>query len=188
MTSEFLRRAHSKRLGELDESNWKNLESKRNIASVDPAIREIVSLLNDKGYKTFSSCSGGHRTNLRKKIDRHEDGYIAFSPPSRVAFTLYLALRGKNNDFTFEAGAILRDGNGNRGETLFTQLDWQLRDQRRSKLQYYRKLFAEMKRIVELLPSAQVDHKEVLTGLLGRERLSVGLRVVRKQMKCFSSR
>src|SRR2546422_8992318 len=91
LPSEFLPRAHSKRLGELDASNWKNLKVGKNASRVDPAIREIVSSLNDKGYKTFSSCSGGHIANLRRSFDRHESWYIAFSPPSRSPFALYLA-------------------------------------------------------------------------------------------------
>jgi len=81
MSDEFLPRAHSKRLGELERSNWKSLRDGRNFDRIDPAIREIVSLLNKKGYLTFSSCSGGHPTNPRWKVNRHESGYLAFSPP-----------------------------------------------------------------------------------------------------------
>ncbi len=186
MPCEFLPRAHSKRLGELDASNWKDLEIGRNTSRVDPAIRGIVSSLNDKGYKTFSSCSGGHRANLRRRFDRHESGYIAFSPPSRIPFTLYLALRNSNRDFMFEAEAVIHDGNGDRRETIYTQLDWQLVDQRKHRLEYYEKLFREMKRIVERFPRQQADHREVLTGLLGRPHLPLGSRIVKGQMKRFT--
>src|SRR5204862_217080 len=110
MSDDFLPRAHSKRLGELERSNWKSLRDGRNIHRIDPAIREIVSLLNNKGYRTFSSCSGGHPTNPRWKVNRHESGYLAFSPPSNVAFALYLGLRKKNRDFTVEAQAVIDDG------------------------------------------------------------------------------
>ena len=186
MPSEFLRRAHSKRLGELDASNWKDLERGRNASRIDPAIREIVSSLNEKGYKTFSSCSGGHRTNLRRTFDRHESGYIAFSPPSRIPFALYLALRETNQDFMFEAEAVIHDGNGDRRETVYTQLDWQLVDQRKHRVEYYEKLFLEMKRIINRLPGRPADHKDVLIGLLGKPRLPLGSRIVKGQMKRFT--
>jgi hypothetical protein len=183
---EFLPRAHSRRLGELDASNWKNLEVRRNASRVDPAIREIVSSLNRKGYRTFSSCSGGHRANLRRRFDRHESGYIAFSPPSRIPFALYLALRGRNRDFMFEAEAVMHDGNGDRRETVYTQLDWQLVDENTHRLEYYEKLFVEMKQIIERFPGQSADHKEVLTGLLGKPHLQLGSRIVSGQMKRFT--
>src|SRR5437870_12880665 len=121
LSTEFLRRAHSRRLGELDVSNWKDLKMGRNASRIDPAIREIVSSLNDKGYKTFSSCSGGHRAILRRRFDRHESGYIAFSPPSRIPFALYLALRQTDQDFECDADAVIDDGDGRRGEVVHKQ-------------------------------------------------------------------
>ncbi len=186
MPREFLPRAHSRRLGELDASNWKNLEVGRNTSRVDPAIRGIVSSLNGKGYRTFSSCSGGHRANLRRRFDRHESGYIAFSPPSRIPFALYLALRGRNQDFMFEAEAVIHDGNGDRRETVYTQLDWQLVDQNTHRLEYYERLFFEMKRIIERFPGQPADHKDLLTGLLGKTHLRLGSRIVSGQMKRFT--
>ncbi len=188
MTSEFLRRAHSKRLGWLDQSNWKSLGSRRNIKRVDPAIRKIVLLLNEKGYTTFSSCSGGHKANLRRRIDRHESGYLAFSPPSQVAFTLYLALRRKNRDFWIEAQAVVDSGNegGARRETFCTRLYWQLLDEKPARLEYYRNLFADMKEIIGPLPKAQGN--EVLAALLGREHIPLGCRIVKSQMRRFASR
>jgi hypothetical protein len=183
---EYLPRAHSKRLGELDASNWKNLKVGRNASRVDPAIREIVSSLNEKGYKTFSSCSGGHAANLRRRFDRHESGYIAFSPPSRIPFRLYLALRERNQDFMFEAEAVVHDGNGDRRETFYTQLDWQLVDQRKHRLEYYEKLFLEMRGIIDRFPGQPPDHKEVLVGLLGKPHLQLGSRIVSGQMKRFT--
>ena len=185
MPTEFLPRAHSKRLGELDASNWKNLEIGRNASRIDPAIQEIVSLLNEKGYMTFSSCSGGHRANLRRRFDRHESGYIAFSPPSRIPFVLYLALRERIQDFMFEAEAVIHDGNGDRRETMYTQLDWQLVDQRKHRQEYYQKLFLEMKLVINRFPAQPDHHKEVLTGLLGKPNLSLASRIVNRQMKRF---
>ena len=186
MNDDFLPRAHSKRLGELDVSNWKDLRVRTNASRIDPAIREIVSSLNGKGYKTFSSCSGGHRANLRRRYDRHESGYIAFSPPSRIPFDIYLALRSRNHNFMFEAEAVIHDGNGDRRETVYTQLDWQLVDQNTHRREYYEKLFVEMKRIIERFPGQPVDHKDVLTGLLGKPHLRLGSRIVSGQMKRFT--
>src|SRR5438552_18210877 len=95
MKGEFLPRAHSRRLGELDRANWKVLESESDCGRIDPRIREIVAMLNEKGYTTFSSCSGGHQTNPRCRVNRQESGYVAVSPRCSVAFTLYFALRRK---------------------------------------------------------------------------------------------
>lgn len=187
MTSDFLPRAHSRRLGQLDVSNWKNLASKHNLIRVDPAIREIISILNMKGYTTFSSCSGGHSSKLRRRFDRHESGYLAFSPPSKIAFTLYRALARKNRDFGFEAQAVIDDGDGWKTETLCTRLYWQLRDERPAKREYYDRLFAQMKQVVMAMGPAGNDYREVLTGLLGKRELSVGLHVIRKQMRRFKS-
>ena len=187
-TKRFLPRAHSERLGSLDVSNWKNLEVERNIARIDPAIREVVSLLNDKGYRTFSSCSGGHRTDTRKRFDRHESGYLAFSPPSRAAFTLYLALRGKNRDFEFEAQAVILDGDEINHETLSTRVYWQLMDERKHDPKYYDNLFARMKSIIELMPRATEGHTKIIASLLGTKRVPIGLRIVNRQMKRFAIR
>jgi hypothetical protein len=186
LPSDFLPRAHSKRLGQLDMSNWKDLARERNALRIDPAIRKIVSVLNDKGYRTFSSCSGGHKANLRRRFDRHESGYVAFSPPSRIPFSIYKELRGRNQDFMFEAEAVIHDGNGDRRETVYTQLDWQLIDQRKHRLEYYADLFRDMERIIDRLPRQSADHKEVLAGLLGRPNLSFGSRIVNKQLKRFT--
>ena len=183
---EFLPRAHSKRLGELDRSNWKALESESDFGRIDPAIREIISLLNTKGYKTFSSCSGGHKTNPRWRVNRHESGYIAFSPPSLVPFKLYMALRKKNRDFAFEAQTVIDNGDGGGRETVCTRLYWQLADNRKARQVYYDRLFSQMRQIIQSLSTGPVDGKEVLDGMLGREHLGEGLKIVDRQMRRFN--
>jgi len=188
MSVEFLPRAHSKRLGELERSNWKSLRDGRNIHRIDPAIREIVSLLNKKGYRTFSSCSGGHPTNPRWKVNRHESGYLAFSPPSNAAFTLYLGLRRKNRDFTVEAQAVIDDGDGGDRETVCTRFYWQLSDRKKHRLEYYDRLFSQMTEIVEDLPRAPGDGNRVIAGLFGKGYFQIGLRIVKRQMKRFTAR
>jgi hypothetical protein len=187
MSDEFLPRAHSKRLGELERSNWKSLRDGRNIHRIDPAIREVVSLLNKKGYLTFSSCSGGHPTNPHWKVNRHESGYLAFSPPSNVAFTLYLGLRKKNRDFTVEAQAVIDDGDGGDRETVCTRFYWQLSDRKKHKLEYYNKLFSQMREIIENLPRAARDENKVLAGLFDKEHVQTGLKIVSKQMRRFTA-
>jgi len=186
MSVEFLPRAHSKRLGELERSNWKSLRDRRNFDRIDPAIREIVALLNKKGYRTFSSCSGGHPTNPRWKVNRHESGYLAFSPPSNVAFTLYHGLRKKNRDFTVEAQAVVDDGDGGDRETVCTRFYWQLSDRKKHKLEHYQRLFGRMKDLIEDLPRAPNNGNAILAGLFGKENLQTGLRIVKGQMKRFT--
>ncbi|GEM_PF-2350329 len=185
MNGEFLPRAHSRRLGELERSNWKVLETESDFGRIDPAIREIVSLLNQKGYRTFSSCSGGHKTNPRWKINRHESGYLAFSPPSNVAFTLYFDLRKKNRDFAFEAQTVVDNGDGGDRETICSRFYWQLSDRKKPKLQYYNRFFTQMRTIIARLPSASVNGKEPLKQLLGPNK-TTGLQIINRQMKRFS--
>jgi hypothetical protein len=187
MSDEFLPRAHSRRLGELERSNWKSLRNRRNYDRIDPAIREIVALLNTKGYRTFSSCSGGHPTNPRWRVNRHESGYLAFSPPSNVAFALYLGLRKKNRDFTVEAQAVIDDGDGGDRETVCTRFYWQLSDRKKHKLETYGRLFAQMKSIIEALPRSPSNGNEVIAGLFGRQNLQTGLRIVKGQMRRFTN-
>lgn len=86
----------------------------------------------------------------------------------------------------FEAEAVIHDGNGDRRETMYTQLDWQLLDERKPKLEYYQKLFSQIANIIESLPKRQADHKEVLTGLIGNRHLSLGERIVSRQMNRFT--
>lgn len=187
MSGEFLPRAHSRRLGELERSNWKSLLDGRNLNRIDPAIREVVALLNKKGYRTFSSCSGGHPTNPRWRVNRHESGYLAFSPPSNVAFALYLGLRKKNRDFTVEAQAVIDDGDGGDRETVCTRFYWQLSDRKKHKIEHYNRLFTQMKGIIEDLPKAPGNGNGVLTGLFGKEHLQTSLRIVKGQMKRFTN-
>lgn len=87
-----------------------------------------------------------------------------------------------------EAEAVVHDANGDRRETIYTQLDWQLVDQRKHRLGYYEGLFDEMKHVVNWLPDRQDNHKEVLAGLLGGPNVRLGSRIVNGQMKRFSSR
>jgi hypothetical protein len=187
MSDDFLPRAHSRRLGELERSNWKSLRDGRNYDRIDPAIRDIVSLLNKKGYRTFSCCSGGHPTNPRWKVNRHESGYLAFSPPSKAAFALYLGLRKKNRDFTVEAQAVIDDGDGGDRETVCTRFYWQLSDRKKHKLEHYKRLFSQMREIIEDLSKATDNGNDVLSGLFGKEHLQTSLRIVKGQMRRFTN-
>ena len=125
--------------------------------------------------------------NPRWKVNRHESGYLAFSPPSNVAFALYLGLRKKNKEFTVEAQAVIDDGDGGDRETVCTRFYWQLSDRKKHKLEYYGRLFAQMKDIIENLPRAPNNGNEVLAGLFGRENLQTGLRIVKGQTRRFTN-
>ena len=185
MKGEFLPRAHSEKWGDFDDSNWKNLELDHNVRRIDPAIRDLILFLNEKGYTTFSSCSGGHPMNPRKRIDRHERGYISFSPPSRVAFALYTALHKRNRNFGLEADAIVEDWNGDGREAVYTQLNWRLKDDRDPRRKYYSRLFSQMQKVLASLPKAPPYHASFLAGLLGRKASDWGSKIVTRQMARF---
>lgn len=186
MIAEFLPRAHSRRLGELERSNWKVLEVDSDFGRIDPAIRHIISILNQKGYKTFSSCSGGHRTNTRWRVNRHESGYIAFSPPSNIVFTLYFALRKKNRDFAFEAQTVVDNGDGGDRETICSRFYWQLSDSKKPRLRYYKQLFTQIEEAIENLPRRSQNGEESLKQLLVTNH-STGLKIIKRQMRRFSA-
>jgi len=104
-----------------------------------------------------------------------------------VAFALYLGLRKKNKEFTVEAQAVIDDGDGGDRETVCTRFYWQLSDRKKHKLEYYGRLFAQMKDIIENLPRAPNNGNEVLAGLFGRENLQTGLRIVKGQTRRFTN-
>lgn len=87
-----------------------------------------------------------------------------------------------------EAEAVVHDANGDRRETIYTQLDWQLVDQRKHRLEYYETFFNDMKQIIKQLPNKSRDHKEVLRGLLGPQAMPLGSRIVAGQKKRFSTK
>ncbi len=96
-------------------------------------------------------------------------------------------MRKKNRDFTVEAQAVIDDGDGGDRETVCTRFYWQLSDRRKHKLEYYGRLFAQMKKIIEDLPRAPGNGNEVLAGLFGRENRQTGLRIVKGQMRRFTN-
>ncbi len=187
MAGESLPRAHSERFGWLDKSNWRDLESRRNLQRVDPALREIIQLLNRKGYKTYSSCSGGHQTLRRGRWrQQHLEGYIAFSPPSRVAVKLYFMLQGRNEHFQLSTQVGILDEDNNIDQTAFSELRWQLQDDRRHRNQYYKELFNNLKQAIEKLPS--VDSEEdssFLKSFFGHRNVKRGFHMIDEQAKRF---
>ena len=73
------------------------------IKKVDNGIRDLVKLLNEKGFKTDYSCSGlmeDHKVFLR-----YGTGYISFLPMSlkkeedlkKIALSSHLGFCGKND-------------------------------------------------------------------------------------------
>jgi hypothetical protein len=168
---EFLPREHSEDYGNLDESNWKDLTVKRHMRRVDPAIQELISFLNEKGFTTFSSCSGGHWRDMRKR--KHEEGYVAFSPPSRVAFKLYFALQGRNRRFDFRAAIVINNEDRSIEQTVDSELRSQLKDRYSSKRRYYFELFADITKLVKKL--------KPVTGNAALPRAAFGSEAVKAQ-------
>jgi len=147
---EFLPRAHSEKFGEMDESNWKDLTVRKNMRRVDPSIQDLVTLLNDRGYRTFSSCSGGHPKSMRGSA-HHWQAFLAFSPPSRVVFKIYFALQKKRRRFDLDAFTGVQNEDDPSEQTVYSELSWRLKDRYTSKAEYYFELFLEMSRIVQRL-------------------------------------
>ena|SRR2546428_4752361 len=145
---EFLPRNHPAEYGNLDISNWKDLRLERNRKRIDSAIQNLIQVLNDRGFRTFSSCSGGHKRNLNYSEADHEPGYVGFSPASGIAYKLYFALRNKYRHFEFDALTRATKKRGSEWVEV-TQLDWQLERTRTSKRVYYYELFEDMLSIVE---------------------------------------
>ena len=180
---EFLQREHSEGYGELDESNWRDLTLNRNWNFVDPTIQDLVRLLNDKGFTTFSSCSGGHKSDMRKGSDRHVPGFVTFSPPSRVVFKLYVTLQRKSRRFQFKAFAGLNNEDDRPRQTVYSKLEWQLEGRYCSKRRYYSGLFADMTGIVEgLKPGSRGD--SLLRDIL-KEDFPHGRRILDLQQTRF---
>jgi len=142
---EFLPRNHLAEYGDLDKSNWKDLRVNSNWKFIDPAIQGLLRLLNQSGFTTFSSCSGGHRRNLNQSNSDHEGGYISFFPPSGITYKLYFALRKKYRHFVFDVVTNTRNGSK---WVESTELDWQLQRNRASKRAYYYEIFEDMAKIV----------------------------------------
>ncbi len=164
-------------------SNWKDLRLKRNWNLVDPAIRGLVQLLNRAGFTTFSTCSGGHGSDMTAENVEHYQGYLTFSPPSRVVFKLYFALQEKNRRFQFGALAGVNNEGASSRQTVCSKLEWQLEPHFSSKLRYYSELFEEMTRIVQgLKPSSGED--SLLSGIL-KEDFGQGNRILRIQQRRF---
>jgi hypothetical protein len=103
---EFLPRRHPAKYGTRDKSNWKDLRRKSSWNNIDPAIASLIRLLNARGFKTFSSCSGGHKRNLNHPEVDHDEGYIAFFPSTELIYNLYYALRKKHKEFELKASAV----------------------------------------------------------------------------------
>ncbi len=186
MPIESLPRAHSERFGWLDKSNWRDLDNRRNLRKVDPALREIIQLLNKKGYKTYSSCSGGHSTDLSRRHQQHMEGYIAFSPPSRVSVDLYFTLLGKTDHFQLSTNIGILDEDNEVDHTVFSELRWQLQDGRKHRNEYYRELFDRLRRAVERLPYGDPSQDRKFAGtFFGRGNARRGFRIVDEQHKRF---
>src|SRR5437867_10975243 len=117
-------------------------------------LRDIIQLLNRKGYTTYSSCSAGHASNQRRRHQRHIEGYIAFSHATRAVVELYFILQGRVEPFQLSTQIGMLDGDNGDDQTVFSELCWQLHDTKRHRDQHYEDLFRNLKEAVETLPHA----------------------------------
>jgi len=182
---EFLPRNHSVDYGHLDKSNWKDLDVEANLERLDPAIQPLLSLLREKGFTTFSSCSGGHSRDMRTRdgLSRHGEGYVAFSPPSRIVFKLFFALQEKDRRFDFHARVTVENEDQSSEQTVDSQLRWQLKHRYIAKRKYYDELFKDMMQIVEKLNSA--SEKDALLRTTFGPEASKAQRVLDRQQTRF---
>ena len=70
---------------------------------------------------------------------------------------------------------------------MCTRFYWQLSDKKKHKLEHYKKLFSQMREIIEDLPRAPDNGNGVLSGLFGKEHLQTSLRIVKGQMRRFTN-
>jgi hypothetical protein len=183
----FLPRAHSEAFGWLDKSNWKDVSKDRNLKRVDPMLRDVIQLLNRKGYTTYSSCSGGHASNQRRRHQRHIEGYIAFSHATRAVVELYFLLQGRVEPFQLSTQIGMLDEDNGDDQTVFSEIRWQLHDTKRHRNQYYEDFFKNLKDAVEKLPHADGDaeNNRFLRSFFGDGHVGRGLEMIRGQNHRF---
>ena len=107
---------------------------------------------------------------MRKRdgLSRHEKGYIAFSPPSQIAFALYFTLHKSRRFFDFDAFVGVRNEDESIEQTVDSQFGWQLKHNYFSKRRYYVDLFAEMVKIIKRLKPVRGE-ETLLRSVFGSE-------------------
>jgi hypothetical protein len=150
-------------------------------------LRNIILLLNRKGYTTYSSCSGGHTSNQRRRHQRHIEGYIAFSHATRAVVELYFLLQGRVEPFQLSTQIGMLDEDNGDDQTVFSEIRWQLHDTKRHQNQYYEDFFANLKEAVEKLPRADGDEEnnKFLRSFFGESHVGRGLEIIRGQNHRF---
>jgi len=144
----FLRRNHPAKYGTLEQSNWKDLRVKANWKRIDTEIKPLLRVLNDNGFRTFSSCSGGHKRNMNRSNPEHEPGYICFFPVSSIVYYLYSAVKQKFRHFQFAATTETVWEKGGTKWIESSKFRWELKWNLPSKREYYYELFDEMLSVV----------------------------------------
>jgi hypothetical protein len=183
---EFLPRNHSEDYGHWNASNWKDLKVESNLKLIDPAIQELITLLNRKGFTTSSSCSGGHQRDMRTREgpSRHLPGYVCFSPPSRIVFRLYFAFQKSRRLFDFKAHLRVDNEDLTNEQTVDSQLEWQLKHRYCSRRKYYDELFSDMAEIAEKLKPSE-ERANLVRACFGLETVRAQ-KIVNKQQRRFS--
>jgi hypothetical protein len=149
--NEFLPRRHPAKYGTRDKSNWKDLRHKSNWKKIDLAITPLIQLLNARGFKTFSSCSGGHKRNLNHPEVNHERGYVAFFPATGLVYNLYYALRKKHKEFELTASTVSAWEKEGSKWLETSEFRWQLKWNELSRRVNYYRFFDDTTSVVKTL-------------------------------------
>jgi len=120
------------------------LRVKANWKRIDMEIKPLLKVLNDRGFRTFSSCSGGHKRNMNRSDPEHEPGYVCFFPASWIVYRLYSALKRKFRHFQFAATIETVWEKGGTKWMESSKFCWELKWNLPSKREYYHELFDEM--------------------------------------------
>ena len=125
---------------------------------------------------------------MRKRdgLSRHERGYIAFSPPSKIAFTLYFAFQKHNRLFDFNAFVGVRNEDESVEQTVDSQFEWQLKHRYCSRRRYYLGLFAGMVKIIEGLKPVR-EEETLLRASFGPDA-GKAQKIFHRQKTRFGSR
>lgn len=147
---EFLPRRHPAKYGTRDKSNWKNLRLKSSWKNIDPAIVPLIQVLNARGFKTFSSCSGGHKRNLNHPDVDHDQGYVAFFPSTGLVYNLYNALRKEHKEFELTASVVSAWEKEGSKWLETSEFRWRLKWDMLSRREYYNRFIDDVISAVRL--------------------------------------
>jgi len=114
------------------------------------------------------------------------EGYIAFSPPSRVSVDLYFMLLGSTEHFQLSTNVGILDEDNDVDHTVFSEIRWQLQDGRRHRNEYYDELFDRLRGAIEQLPRVNYSQdRKFVKSFFGGHNARRGFRIIDEQGKRF---